>query len=621
MLLFNKKYYILTLYLLIGSNVFSQAKFNNRYDINKDAEAFANVIFFNNNFILTGRSFDSIIYYTTPAPKAKISLIKTDINGNKLFNKKYGENFNDYGSILSDCFANNDIFFGIGSFTDSIYKVHQYLFKFNEQGDSLLLVHYFENDTTIETYAGSCKITRDKNLILSGVVDSTNYGLFSQMYLMKTDTLGTILWWKTYGGSQYETCTNMDTCSDGGFILGGWTTSYGGADQDPYIVKTDSNGTFQWHKTINSNSFEDWPAVVLSTQDGGILAVTTEVQKQDVNNKWVKIFFNKYDILGNLLWRKNVGDTLWAAPVFSVKEAPNGDIVALGNNQFYDILFKLNANGDSLMMQTVYRIETACSRLSQYGFDLALIDSGGYAVAGFIVPYIPSANINNTQDAWLSTYDSLGCQLPNTPYNLTATVSYVGSDTLVELNWQYNSSSPNELFIVEMYVAEEFVWDIRNDSCLLGPFPTPEHMFVTGTTYTDKLTSITKYKIPYRVFAVDTTNQLMSCHSNVVVVDLLNSVEEKITNKNVVKVYPNPAQDYFIVNYNLKDNGKAVFRLYDVMGKEVIAQPITDMVGELKISSSTLKQGIYFYFIRTETGGQVTGEQENYSGKLVIQSQ
>ena len=67
----------------------------------------------------------------------------------------------------------------------------------------------------------------------------------------------------------------MDTCSDGGFILGGWTTSFGGTDQDPYIVKTDSSGNFLWDKTINSNSFNDWPAVVLSTKDGCILAVTT----------------------------------------------------------------------------------------------------------------------------------------------------------------------------------------------------------------------------------------------------------------------------------------------------------------------------------------------------------
>ena len=571
--------------MLTEQSAFSQSIFNNRYDINKDAEAFANVIFYNNNFILTGRSFDSTFYYTTAFSKAKISLIKIDINGNKLFNKKYGENFNDYGSILSDCFANDDIFFGIGSFTDSIYKAHQYLFKFNEQGDSLLLIHYFENDTTIETFAGGCKITRDNNLILSGVVDSSYYNQFSQMYLMKTDTLGNIIWWKTYGGSQYETCTNMDTCSDGGFILGGWTTSFGGADQDPYIVKTDSNGNFQWHKTINSNSFEDWPAVVLSTKDGGILAVTTEVQKQDVNNnKWVKIFFNKYDISGNLLWRKNIGDTIFSIPVFSVKEASNGDIIALGNNQRHNYIIKINQNGDSLLIKQVKWFEGGCKLNSQYGFDLTLIDSGGYAIAGFIIP--SPANINNTQDAWLSTYDSLGCQLPNAPTNLTATVNYVGNDTLIELNWQYISSNPNEVFILEEYLPESFVWDIRNDECL-NTFPNVGNIAITSTSYIDTLKN--KTKVMYRVSAIDTVTHLTTCYSNITVVDLLNSVEEK-KEKSFLSIYPNPNNGIFnIVVSAIQDEVQV--SIYNLSGQQIENLTLKDK-GIIDISKQP--NGIYF---------------------------
>jgi len=447
----------------------------------------------------------------------------------------------------------------------------------------LLLVHYFENDTTIETFAGGCKITRDNNLILSGVVDSSYYNQFSQMYLMKTDTLGNIIWWKTYGGSQYETCTNMDTTSDGGFILGGWTTSFGGADQDPYIVKTDSNGNFQWQKTINSNSFEDWPAVVLSTKDGGILAVTTEVQVQFQSTSLVKIWFNKYDIAGNLLWRKNVGDTLLQTPVFTVKEAANGDIIAIGNHQFYNQIFKINANGDSLLLQSVYRLEHPCWNDSQYGFDLALIDSGGYAIAGF---YAPSpANINNTQDAWLSTYDSLGCQLPGTPYNLTAIVNYVGSDTLVELNWQYNTGNPNEKYIVEKYRNDVFAWDIIINNCF---FTTNGKYFLSNTSYIDTLKNQTKAS--YRVFAVDTLNQLISCHSNISVVDLTTSVEEKKATDDYVKVYPNPNNGTFTLA--LTNANQAIFSIYNLSG-QLLQQGNVNTTTEIDISNQP--NGMYFY--------------------------
>jgi len=183
----------------------------------------------------------------------------------------------------------------------------------------------------------------------------------------------------------------------------------------------------------------------------------------------------------------------------------------------------------------------------------------------------------------------LGCQLQNAPYNLTATVNYAGNDTLVELNWQYNSSNPNELFIVEMYVAEYFVWDIRNDSCLLGPFPTTNHMFVTGTTYTDKLTSITKYKIPYRVFAVDTTNQLMSCHSTIVVVDLLNSVEEK-KEKSFLSIYPNPNNGIFnIALPTVQDEVQVT--IYNLSGQQIKNLTLKDK-GIIDISKQP--NGIYF---------------------------
>jgi len=566
---------------------FAQSIFNNRFDINKDAEAFANVIFYNNNFILTGRSFDSTFYYTPAFSKAKISLIKTDINGNKLFNKKYGENFNDYGSILDDCLSVSNYFYGVGSYTDSVYKVHQYLFKFNEQGDSLLLVHYFENDTTIETYAGNCKITRDSNLILSGVVDSSYYNQFSQMYLMKTDTLGNIIWWKTYGGTQYETCTNMDTTSDGGFILGGWTTSFGGTDQDPYIVKTDSSGNFQWHKTINSNSFNDWPAVVLSTQDGGILAVTTEVQKQDVNYKYTKTFFNKYDISGNLLWRKNVGDTLLQPPVFAVKEAPNGDIVAVGTSAYYNHIFKINANGDSLLFKQIYRTED-CTTMQQYAFDIALIDSGGYAIAGFVIPDAP--NINNTQDAWLSTYDSLGCQLPDSIYNLNTQINITGQDTIIELTWDYDLSltNPNLVYMVLRYNKDVYAWDSPWEYCQ-SVLTTDDFCYLTTKSFTDTVHCFTERK--YRVYAVDTLNQLTSCYSNEINVDILTNISELEKNKDSeILVYPNPSHGIFnIALPTVKDEIQV--SIYNLSGQQIKNITLKDK-GIIDISKQP--NGIYF---------------------------
>lgn len=569
--------------MLAEQLTFAQSIFNNRYDIEKGAEPFGAIIYSNNNFIMLGRSLDSTIYYTAPAPKAKIGLIVIDSVGeNKFINTIGNSYYNYYGQNGVSITPFNNSFYFNSAYLDTFNHAHQYLFKFNQQSDSLLLVHYFENDTSFNMIGSGC-VSKNNNLYLCGQVDSSvNYSINPNMYLMKTDTLGNIIWWKTYGGTQYETCTNMDTTSDGGFILGGWTTSFGGTDQDPYIVKTDSNGNFQWHKTINSNAFDDWPAVVLSTQDGGILAVTTEVQKQDVNNKFTKIFFNKYDILGNLLWRKSIGDTLLQTPVFTVKEAPNGDVIAIGNHQFYNQIIKINNNGDSLLINTVYYLEgNTCFFSQQYGFDLALIDNGGYAIAGFVIPDAP--NINNTQDAWLSTYDSLGCQLQNKPNNLTANVNYVGNDTLIELNWQYNSSNPNEVFLLERYWDEYYTWRILNDECT---YTFSGNIFITSTNYTDTLhQTIAKY----RVLAVDTVTHLTTCYSNTAVVDLLNNVEEK-KEKSFLSIYPNPNNGIFnIALPTVKDEVQV--SIYNLSGQQIKNITLKDK-GIIDISKQP--NGVYF---------------------------
>lgn len=567
---------------------FAQSIFNNRYDIEKGAEPFGAIIYSNNNFIMLGRSLDSTIYYTAPTPKAKIGLIVIDSVGeNKFINTIGNSYYNYYGQNGVSITPFNNSFYFNSAYLDTFNHAHQYLFKFNQQSDSLLLVHYFENDTSFNMIGSGC-VSKNNNLYLCGQVDSSvNYSINPNMYLMKTDTLGNIIWWKTYGGSQYETCTNMDTCSDGGFILGGWTTSFGGTDQDPYIVKTDSSGNFLWDKTINSNSFNDWPAVVLSTQDGGILAVTTEVQKQDVNYKYTKTFFNKYDISGNLLWRKNVGDTLLQPPVFAVKEAPNGDIVVVGTSAYYNHIFKINANGDSLLFKQIYRTED-CTTMQQYAFDIALIDSGGYAIAGFVIPDTP--NINNTQDAWLSTYDSLGCQLPDSIYNLNAQINITGQDTIIELTWDYDLSltNPNLVYMVLRYNKDVYAWDSPWEYCQ-SVLTTDDFCYLTTKSFTDTVHCFTERK--YRVYAVDTLNQLTSCYSNEINVDILTNISELEKNKDSeILVYPNPNNGIFnIALSTIKDEVQVT--IYNLSGQQIEHLPLKDK-GIIDISKQP--NGIYF---------------------------
>ncbi len=604
----NKIIVLIISVLLISTNLSkAQNIFNKRYDIEKGAEVTGKMIVFNSKYIITGRSIDSMNYYVFPPPNAKIGIIGIDINGQNLFSKRYGSSRQDYGSSWGKIVEFNNCFYLNGTCLDSMNIAHHYLFKFNAQGDSLLLKHYFENDTVVKYWGSSCKISRDSNLVLCGVVDSSSFNNYSQIYIMKTDTLGSILWTKTYGGSHYESCTNMDTCSDGGFILGGWTTSYGGNDKDPYIVKTDSNGNFEWHKTINSNSENDWPAVVISTSDSGILAVTTEVQYQEGSTSYTKLYFNKYNLQGNLLWRKSIGDTLYDASIFTVKETADGDFVAVATAKTHNHLIKLNANGDSIFMHEVYRMESSCSWQDQYGFDMAVIDNGGIAIAGFVVPTYPGSNVNNSQDAWLSTYDSLGCQLPNKPYNLTVSISFTANDTIIDLQWDYNASSIHEQFVVQRYIETSYAWDILHMDCIANGYQ--GYIPIPYDYYKDTISETLKTK--YRIFAIDTVSHLMSCHSNVVSIDLTNAIAETEQEEILVKVYPNPAAESFTVAYDFRNMEDGIFHLYSMDGKLLIEKHLKTTARQTIINSTALYNGIYFYTVYSN-GSFIT------HGKIVL---
>jgi len=61
-------------------------------------------------------------------------------------------------------------------------------------------------------------------------------------------------WGKTFGGSSDDTGWSVQQTSDGGYIIAGYTGSFGAGDIDVYLVKTDSEGGMQWDSTFDGSS-------------------------------------------------------------------------------------------------------------------------------------------------------------------------------------------------------------------------------------------------------------------------------------------------------------------------------------------------------------------------------
>jgi len=582
---------------LLISNCNAQTLFNKQYDFLKGTEVFSKIIFNNNQYYLGGRATDSTYYLGPTVNNGKVAIVKTDNNGNTIWKKRYGNELYNYNIGNGDEIgsSNSSLYF-TGQYVDSLSRIKHYLFKFNSQGDSLLLKHYYENDTTIESYSSQCKVSDDGYIVISGSIDSSFYGNFSQMMLSKQDTNGNVIWQKGYGGSGYEDARSMDICFDKGYILGGFTTSYGGLDKDAYVVKTDSMGNFEWQKVYNTNE-DDVGAVVLSTSDGGYLIGTTETQFTSGSAWYANIYFTKLDALGNQLWRKTYGGILRETYLASIIEV-NGNYVGVYSKWFENEVIKLNSNGDSLFFEGIHHLTTPCYEQYEYAISLIPVNNG-FALAGWVTPYLEYLGQSQheiSQDAWLITLDSNACQLPNKPYNLTATATYVGTDTLIDITWQYNPTSPNERFLVEWYNEDITTgtgyWRNIVNTCTFG---TDGNYFLNSLSFTDTLSNQTKAK--YRVLVIDTTNQLMSCHSEIIEIDLTVGIEDVSTTLGMIKIYPNPNNGVF--NIEIKNAQNANVEIYNISGQLILQKTITQNSAKINLINSP--KGMYFVKVKVDT--------------------
>jgi len=228
-----------------------------------------------------------------------------------------------------------------------------YLIRTNKFGDTLWTKTY---GGVFMEYISSVQQTNDGGFILAGYTWSFGAGSYDA-YVIKTNGVGDVLWSKTYGGNQSDAAYDIQQTFDGGFILAGYTESFGMGKSDVYLIKTNTLGDTLWTKTFGGTDYEHVKSVLQTADSGYILLGSTNSFGGGGNCGFVpcySYYVIKTNSLGDLLWSKVYGGSGYDIGEEIQHTMNNGFIlIGLSNSFAYrNYVIKIDAVGDTLWTRT-----------------------------------------------------------------------------------------------------------------------------------------------------------------------------------------------------------------------------------------------------------------------------
>lgn len=187
------------------------------------------------------------------------------------FIKFFGNSLSDFGFDVKQTADGGYIF--IGSTTTEDNGTDMLLVKTDKYGNQEWANNEIGGEYDDKGY--SLQITPDGGYILLGSYIATAGGT-SDMYLVKTDNAGIITWENTIGGTLNEEGFCIELTNDGGYILAGYTESYGYGAKDIYLVKTNQNGDTLWTNTFGGPADDIGNSVVQKNDNSFVIAGSSE---------------------------------------------------------------------------------------------------------------------------------------------------------------------------------------------------------------------------------------------------------------------------------------------------------------------------------------------------------
>lgn len=444
----------------------------------------------------------------------------------------------------------------------------------------------------------SIRITNDGGFILAGTSSSSISGDKKELckgqedfWIIKLDAKGNEIWQRTIGGSGQEKLLSIAQTKEGGYILGGTSSSnksepdekgaedkYGKAEDskgnlDYWIVKLDKDGKIKWQKTFGGQYVDELKSIEQTNDKGYILggysnSPVSGNKTQDnfgFNDYWII----KLDEEGNELWQRTLGgdkdDTL-----FALTQTNDGGFIAGGNSSSgaTDSKSKSNKNGTDFWVVKLDKTGTIeWQETYNYGEKDVLTSivenkDGTFLIGG----YAQSETVN----------------------------SKLGAKSKTPLKKGSDKEGINDYIALKIKATGEEIWTqtvgSKGDEVLKKLFETRDGGYIlAGTSLTPALTKGAGEK--------NSGDRNTGIGGSDFWIVKLRDKEKKTEEKQKIEAIPNPAISYtnVIVTY---DYQKGTATLFDLSGRSMQTIKLT---GEksIPVDLSNLPQGIYLIEIKT----------------------
>lgn len=458
--------------------------------------------------------------------------------------------------------------------------------------------------------------TSDGGYALTG--QCTGFPSYIDVFLMKTDNAGNMLWYKTFGTGDLfnidDSGYDLQQTFDGGYVIA--AESQGSAYGQIYLIKTNASGDTTWTRQYTySPGFGDGFSIRQTADSGYIVAGTGSVLTGSAEPEAALI---KLDKNGTLVWSKLFGGSGADLGMSAKQTADGGFILASrsSNSGSEDVrLVRTNEDGDTLWVHTF-----GSSQLD-YPEDVIETSDGGFLVTGRtnVIAAAEKFLLKTNSDGdllWVKTYG------PGWMNSVMETSSgYVFGGLSVSANGMLTGTDFNgNVLWAAQYGGGTYVNCYRFSKTSDGGFITTGNYFdgtigglmlmktepngVVACHYTDALGSTTASPVSFSTSSNCIVNTVMPTLSFATVLNanpapddtiiLCNTLSiSELNEKETLNARPIPANDLVTIDFENPMTENVFIAVYDVIGKLVYQDEIVPTASSFKLNVSQFKIGTY----------------------------